>query len=181
MQKIRSTRVSNFARKLLNEWKRLQLSRSEPRAVVAVSGGADSVALLLALDELLRAERLKLRLTIAHLNHGLRGEESAADARFVSELAAKLGYDISQDVIDVRGRASESKDNLEQAARRARYEFLADVAARLGAEWVLTAHTLDDQAETVLLRLMRGSGLEGLGGMEAVRVLDAERKIVLVR
>jgi tRNA(Ile)-lysidine synthase len=181
MQRLRPRRVGSFARKLLIEWKHLKLPLAEWRAVVAVSGGADSTALLLALDELVRAERLELKLTVAHLNHGLRGEESEGDARWVAELSKKLGYDISLDEVNVRERAKVSRDNLEQAARRARYEFLADVAARVEACAVLTAHTLDDQAETVLLRLMRGSGLEGLGGMEAVRVLDEKRNIKLVR
>lgn len=181
MQRNRPQRVSRFARKLLAEWTRLKLPLVNRRAVVAVSGGADSVALLLALDELVRAERLELKLTVAHLNHGLRGAESVGDALWVAELSKKLGYDISLDEVNVSERARVSKDNLEQAARRARYEFLAALAARVEADAVLTAHTLDDQAETVLLRLMRGSGLEGLGGMEAVRVLDEKRNITLVR
>jgi tRNA(Ile)-lysidine synthase len=174
-------RPGSFARRLLAEWKRLGLPVAESRVVIAVSGGADSTALLLALDELVRARRLELNLLIAHLDHALRGEEGERDARGVAGLAAELGYEIALDCVDVRARAKEAKDNLEQAARRARYSFLSDVARRTQASAVLTAHTMDDQAETVLLRLMRGSGAEGLGGMLPVRVLEVEKNILLVR
>jgi tRNA(Ile)-lysidine synthase len=174
-------RINSFARKLLAEWKRLQLPVTGQHVLVAVSGGADSTALLLALDELLRAQRILLKITVAHLNHGLRGEEGEQDARWVAELARGLGYEIALGERDVRGRAAEQKDNLEQAARRARYEFLTDAAVRYEACAVLTAHTMDDQAETFLMRLMRGSGLDGLGGIEPARVLDKEKAILLVR
>jgi tRNA(Ile)-lysidine synthase len=173
--------MSSFARRLLSEWKRLRLPLVEEHVVVAVSGGADSVALLLALDELLRAQKLSLHVTVAHLNHGLRGEAGAADARWVSELARSLDYEIALGNLDVRELARERRDNLEQAARRARYSFLSGAAQERGAQAVLTAHTMDDQAETVLLRLMRGSGVDGLGGIEPVRVLDREKNILLVR
>lgn len=173
--------VSSFARKLLTEWKRLELPLTEQHVVVAVSGGADSTALLLALDELARAEMLESKVTVAHLNHGLREEAGEADARWVASLATELGCEIALDEVDVRERARDEGDNLEQAARLARYQFLTEVAARSEAIAVLTAHTMEDQAETVLLRLMRGSGLEGLRGIEPVRVLSEKRKILLVR
>ncbi len=174
-------RLSSFARRLLTEWEHLSLPIAEKRVVVAVSGGADSTALLLALDELARARRLELKCIVAHLNHGLRGEEGERDARCVSELAEALGYEIAHDEVNVRELAKEAVDNLEQAARRARYKFLTGVAIRSEACAVLTGHTMDDQAETVLLRLMRGSGAEGLSGMSPVRVLDGEKNILLVR
>jgi tRNA(Ile)-lysidine synthase len=162
---------NNFPCKLQGEWLRLGLAR-DTRVVVAVSGGADSVALLLALNELLRGGRLALELRVAHLDHGLRGEEGAAEARAVGDLARRLGYECETGVGRVAERARETGDNLEQAARRERYEFLARVAREFDAEAVATGHTLDDQAETVLLALMRGSGAEGLGGMRAVRRLE---------
>ncbi|MBV9957391.1 MAG: tRNA lysidine(34) synthetase TilS [Acidobacteria bacterium] len=170
-----------FARRLWSEWKRLGLPLAEQRVVVAVSGGADSTALLLALDELKRAGRISLKVTVAHLDHGLRGEAGESDARWVHELARGLDYEVVLGEADVRGRASGERDNLEQAARRARYEFLAETAARVEAYAVLTAHTMDDQAETLLLRLMRGSGLDGLGGMEPVRALSEETEVLLAR
>jgi tRNA(Ile)-lysidine synthase len=177
----RGPHVSRFARGLLAEWKRLGLALAGERVVVAVSGGADSTALLLALDELRRAEVLALDVTVAHLDHGLRAEAGAADARWVSELAAKLGFEIEMGCADVGERAKLSGDNLEQAARRARYEFLAGAALKWKARSVLTGHTMDDQAETVLLRLMRGSGAQGLSGIETVRALDQKSGVLLVR
>lgn len=149
--------------------------------LVAVSGGADSLALLGALDELLRSGRLKLKLAAAHLDHGLRGERGAEDARWVAEHARSLGYECFTGRADVAGRAAKTRDNLEQAARRARYEFLRESAARAGACAVLTAHTLDDQAETVILRLVRGSGAEGLSGMAAERELEKGSSLKLRR
>ncbi len=177
---LRQTPLSAFARHLLREWRRLELPTSDARLVVAVSGGADSTALLLACDELLRAGRLKLALTVAHLDHGLRGAASAGDAEWVAQLARELGYAVVVARAAVAEAARTARDNLEQAARRARYEFLARVAREHDAQIVLTAHTLDDQAETVLLALVRGSGAEGLGGMRAVRALDEQRPDVLL-
>jgi tRNA(Ile)-lysidine synthase len=139
--------------------------------VVAVSGGADSTALLLACDELQRARRLNVALTVAHLDHGLRGAASRGDADWVEALVRELGHEFAGGHAAVRARAEATRDNLEQAARRARYEFLAHVAAAAGARTVLTAHTADDQAETFLLALARGSGAEGLAGMRVVRPL----------
>jgi tRNA(Ile)-lysidine synthase len=174
-------RVSRFSWRLLDEWKRLALPVADERVVVAVSGGADSAALLLALDELLRTGRLGLQLIVAHLDHGLREEVGEEDARWVKALAKELGVEVEVGRADVKERAAGVGDNLEQAARRARYEFLAEVAERLGARVVLTGHTMDDQAETVLLRLLRGSGAEGLGGIEPVRVLVAKGGVQLAR
>jgi tRNA(Ile)-lysidine synthase len=174
-------RLSRFSGRLLAEWKRLALPLKDARVIVAVSGGADSVALLLSLDELLRARRLELSLTVAHLDHGLR-PASHEDAQWVKDLTRSLGYDLRLERLAVRMRAQNSGDNLEQAARRARYEFLARVSSEDdGARVVLTAHTVDDQAETVLLRLLRGSGAEGLGGMEPVRSLYAGADVLLAR
>lgn len=174
-------RISTFARRLLKEWNRLGLPATEIQVVIGASGGADSMALLLAVDELIRSKRLLIRVTVAHLNHGLRGEAGKGDARWVKEKADDLSLDMVGENINVREIAGESGDNLEQAARRVRYQFFLDVAARTESSAVLTAHTMEDQAETVLLRLMRGSGIEGLGGINAVRVLDSESQILLVR
>jgi tRNA(Ile)-lysidine synthase len=161
-----------FARALLAEWRRRGWPVRGERVVVAASGGADSTALLVALEELGRAGLLSLEVTAAHLDHGLRGASAEEDARFCESLARSHGFDFVSARADVGRRAEESGDNLEQAARRARYEFLAETAGRAGASAVLTGHTLDDQAETVLLRLLRGSGAEGLGGMRPERSLE---------
>jgi tRNA(Ile)-lysidine synthase len=144
----------------------------DARVVVAVSGGADSTALLLALDELNKAGRLALALKVAHLDHGLRGEAGEHDARFVAELAAGLGYEATTGHASVGQRAVRTRDNLEQAARRERYEFLGAVGRAWAAHAVVVAHTLDDQAETLLLALLRGSGSRGLGAMRERRAFD---------
>ncbi|MBC7933723.1 MAG: tRNA lysidine(34) synthetase TilS [Rubrivivax sp.] len=174
--------MSRFARILLREWKSRGWASSGARGgVVAVSGGADSTALMLALEELRRAGLLDLDLVVAHLNHGLRGERGVEDARWVAQQARSLGFDVVMGEAAVGERARDERDNLEQAARRARYEFLSEVARERGAASVLTAHTLDDQAETVLLRLLRGSGADGLGGMRAERALEEGGELALRR
>ena len=176
----RTTRINQFPRLLLAEWRKLKLPFSDETIVVAVSGGADSTALLLALDELRSASKLSVTIVVAHLDHKLR-KTSAQDARWVAELAEKLGYEAVIGRSKVAELARENHDNLEQAARQARYAFLERTAKRKSARYVLTAHTMDDQAETVLLRLMRGSAGAGLGGMEAMRPLNPNNSIQLLR
>jgi tRNA(Ile)-lysidine synthase len=134
--------------------------------LVAVSGGADSMALLICMHDL--APRMDLKLTVAHLNHCLRGAEANEDEEFVQRASARLGWPFVSACVDVRARAAADGRNLEEAAREARYEFLRKTAARVNAGKIATGHTLNDQAETVLLRLMRGSGPGGLGGIHAV-------------
>src|ERR1051325_6528868 len=130
-QSARKGGLRDFARNLLEEWKQLRLPISDERVVVAVSGGADSTALLLSLEELLKAQRLSLSLVVAHLNHGLREEAGRDDALWVARLAGELGFESIVESADVSGRATALRDNLEQAARRERYKFLAEVAKRV--------------------------------------------------
>lgn len=177
---LRSPPLSRFSRALLREWKRLDLP-ANARVVIAVSGGADSVALLLSIDELIKSGRLKLETFVAHLDHRLRGKASDADALWVVALAKRLGHTAKIGRIDVKRRAAKTGDNLEQAARRARYEFLEKTARTVQAKVILTAHTMDDQAETVLLNLLRGSGAGGLGGVEPVRPIASASEILLAR
>ena len=134
------------------------------------------MALLLALDELTKARKLDLKLIVAHIDHRLR-KTSGEDARWVKALARKLGYDVSISRVDLKRR----KDNLEQAARRVRYEAFAKLAQKRKTAFVFTAHTLDDQAETIVFNLLRGSGAEGLSGMETIRQLKENRETLLVR
>lgn len=176
----RKAKLTPFASRLLDEWKRLALPPTGG-VIVAVSGGADSVAQLLALDELVKSKRLTLTLAVAHLNHGLRGKASGEDAVWVANLARRLSYDVEIAEANVKKRAKDTADNLEQSARRARYEFLRRAALQKNAQLLLTAHTLDDQAETVLLNLLRGSGADGLSGMEAVRSFDSDSGILFAR
>ena len=136
------------------------------RLVVAVSGGPDSLALLYALHRL--RDELGLALHVAHLDHRLRGQDSAADAEFVAQTCAKLGIDCTVENVDVLAFRREHRMSLEEAAREVRYRFLANVAEQVGAEAVVLGHTSDDQVETVLMNVIRGSGLRGLRGMMPV-------------
>jgi tRNA(Ile)-lysidine synthase len=129
--------------------------------LVALSGGADSVALLAALREL--RDVLGVALVAAHLDHGLRGAESAADRVFVERLASELAVPLHVETAEI------PSGNLEAQARRVRYAFLERAAKAFGATKIATAHTLDDQAETVLLHLLRGAGRRGLGGIRPRR------------
>jgi tRNA(Ile)-lysidine synthase len=142
--------------------------------VVAVSGGSDSVGLLRTLDHL--AGRVGLTLSVAHLDHGTRGEASRRDAAFVSELAASLGLPFD------RGEWRPARTgHFEADARRARYAWLTQIARERGASVVAVGHTHDDQAETILQRVLRGTGPRGLAGMAATRRLASAPKLTLVR
>jgi tRNA(Ile)-lysidine synthase len=133
------------------------------RVGVAVSGGADSVALLLLLFEL--KEKLGVVLSVAHFNHNLRGRASDSDEKFVAKLAERLGLPFFVDREDVSGKSKRERANLEDAARRARYPFFERLAAERQLDKIAVAHTADDQAETVLSHMLRGTGLTGLGGI----------------
>lgn len=137
--------------------------------VVAVSGGADSVALLRGVV-LLKGSGGEGRLIAAHFNHRLRGAESDADEAFVRQLARETG--IPCEVASSAVPTDSTGDGIEAAARAARYAFLTDAAHRVGARYVLTAHTSDDQAETVLHRILRGTGISGLAGIPRARELS---------
>src|SRR5713226_7514636 len=117
-------RITVFARSLWQEWRRLGLPAANARVVVAVSGGADSVALLLSLNELIESKKLNVKLVVAHLDHALR-KNSKDDARWVKAFAKQLGHESLTRRVDVKALAASSGDNLEQAARHARYKFLA--------------------------------------------------------
>jgi tRNA(Ile)-lysidine synthase len=134
------------------------------RLIVAVSGGQDSLALLYALHNL--SSDFGIELHGAHLNHSLRGEISDADAAFVEQTLRSLDIPFSVEKTDVSAFRESQKLSLEEAARRLRYNFLARVSKRQSADFVALGHTSDDQAETVLLHLIRGSGLAGLQGMD---------------
>jgi tRNA(Ile)-lysidine synthase len=136
--------------------------------VVAVSGGADSVALLRVLHS------LSLSLTVAHVNHQLRGAASDADEAFVRDLCTSLGIPCRLTSADVAVLAQ--GENLEATARRIRYEFFAEVAAECRAAWIATGHSADDQAETVLHRIIRGTGIQGLRGIASVRGQRSETR-----
>lgn len=137
--------------------------------LVAVSGGADSVALVCACVSLAAARGA--RVLAAHFNHHLRGEASHADQAFVEGLCLSLDVPLELGAADVARLAATRRDGLEAAAREARYDFLTTTARRVGARYLLTAHTADDQAETILHRVLRGTGLNGLAGIPLKREL----------
>ncbi len=137
--------------------------------IVAVSGGADSVALLQALT--LLSPEYKLNLTVAHLNHGLRGDESDAEEKLVRQLSEDRGIPFSSRRVDLRTlkKGRQRRHSLEEIGRQERYEFFTSLAAEVGATRIALGHHREDQAETVLMNLIRGSGLEGLKGIPPVR------------
>jgi tRNA(Ile)-lysidine synthase len=148
--------------------------------LVAVSGGPDSVALLRLLYNL--RDELGLRLEVAHLQHGIRGEEARQDAQFVRELANAMGLRFHLEEIDLpRMRSAAGKGNLEALARDRRYRFFGELARRRDIAKVAVAHTQDDQAETVLMWLLRGCGMRGLGGMAPIQRLNDDHDLVVVR
>src|SRR5262245_2088756 len=156
--------LSPFARRIAAAIRRRRLFARDDRVAIAISGGADSVALTLALAELATAARCHAA-GLIHVHHGLRGAEADGDAAFCEALAARLGWPIVVSRVDVRARARRDRVSIEVAAREARYEQFEIARQRLDATVVATAHTADDQAETVIMRLLRGAGLRGLGGI----------------
>jgi len=138
--------------------------------LVAVSGGIDSTVLCAALREL--SPGRQLRLALGHVNHGLRGEESEGDQAAVRALGEGLGLEVHVAGVAPEslreGRSSRDRPTVQEAARTLRYRALLDLAAKADARWIATGHNADDQAETVLLRLLRGAGPEGLGGIPEV-------------
>lgn len=143
------------------------LITSGDRVLVAFSGGADSVALLLMLHSLLK--KLNIELFAAHLNHGIRGEEADRDERFCAELCGKKRIPIKVGHVSVPSESEITGEGLEECARRLRYDFLNECAEIFGCTKIATAHHADDNIETVLLHLIRGTGLSGLAGISAKR------------
>lgn len=140
--------------------------RAGMRVVLAVSGGADSVALLRAMLQI--APEIGLVLAVVHVHHGIRGPAADEDAAFAASLAAQSGLQFDLHKVDTPAYAEQHRETLEEAARNLRYAIFRDLLDQGLADAVLTAHTLDDQAETVLLKLLRGAWTEGLGGIHPV-------------
>src|SRR3990170_668994 len=148
--------------KVRNTIKRFGMLNSGDTVVIGVSGGVDSVVLLYMLVKL--SEEYKLSVIAAHLNHGLRGKESDRDEAFVKKLAKKLGVKFTGKRTDINSLLKKG-DSLQDIAREVRYAFFEEVANRYTADKIATGHNLDDQAETMVIRFLRGAGLNGLSGI----------------
>jgi tRNA(Ile)-lysidine synthase len=161
--------VNSLAQSVAAYIRKYDLLRPGHRVGIAVSGGADSVALLRLMLEL--RDELGTVPSVVHLNHQLRGADSDADEQFVRELAEAHGLEIIAESRDVKAVAAEKKLSVEAAAREVRYEFFRR-ALQSSVNRIATAHTLDDQAETVLLKLARGAGTRGLAGIYPKKVVS---------
>ncbi len=169
--------MTNLEKKLKSSLQRLEIE-TDVSVVIAVSGGPDSVAMLDALVRLREKSFRPKTINMAHLNHRLRGAESDQDERFVIDLAGRLGIDCFVERKDIADLACREKSNLEATARRIRYEFLRQVAEKSGSRIVFTGHTQDDQVETFLMRLLRGSSAEGLRGIHRIGPLGESVKLM---
>ncbi|HEY3762094.1 MAG TPA: tRNA lysidine(34) synthetase TilS [Verrucomicrobiae bacterium] len=171
--------MTNLLQNLENVIQERRLIKSGAKVLVAVSGGMDSMVLLHLLATLSR--RRKWRLVVAHFNHQLRGRASDLDERLVCQTAAKMKLPVVVERADVKGFAARAKLSIEMAARKLRHEFFARAARKHGAKTIVLAHHADDQVELFFLRLLRGSGSEGLGGMKWKSPSPVDRTIGLVR
>jgi tRNA(Ile)-lysidine synthase len=171
---------TRLEQRVLETIRHAQMLLAGDRVGVAVSGGADSVALLRILSRL-RCE-LGILLCVVHFDHSLRGEQSEGDARFVSELAQEAGLEFFLEKEDVAGHAAHNGWNLEDAGRRMRYAFFHRLVKENRLTKVAVAHTADDQAETVLAHIIRGTGPTGLGAIYPARgtshLLERKRSIL---
>ena len=174
-------KLSPLEQRVLRTIKKYGMISPGDHVLAAVSGGADSVAMLHMLHGLRKP--LGIKLSIAHMDHRIRGEEARREAAFVRELAAGLGLAFVAEARDVPEHKAASGLSLQEAAREVRYGFFSDAMAATGANKLALAHQADDQAETVLMRLVRGASLKGLAGIPACRdgyiirpLIDVERR-----
>lgn len=166
--------------------KRHRFLQKNDSLVVAVSGGSDSVALLWLLLKL--RKKYSLKIAVAHLDHGFFPKESKRFLSFVQKISRRLNLPLYSKNVPVRQLAKKRNESLEEAGRNERYKFFEEIAVKLKAK-IVTAHTLDDQAETLLMRIFRGTGLKGLAGIPAKRkqgrceiirpLLDCQKKNLL--
>jgi tRNA(Ile)-lysidine synthase len=170
------SKLLNLVEKLVASWP--PSTWQDVHVAVALSGGADSVALLRALLEAKQEHGGKGDIFALHVNHHLRGAESDGDERWCGELCNKLEIPWQALQGDVAARAATEGDGIEAAARQERYALLTKTAEARGARYLATAHTRDDQVETVLFRLLRGTGLRGLTGIAATRPLTPSLAVV---
>lgn len=173
--------MSQLQKQIVNVVRDYGLVSTNDRLLLGVSGGPDSVALLSLIFNMNRAENVCSELFVAHLNHLLRGMESEQDEQFVRDLSKSFNLSIIVEKKDIKEVAYRHKLSLEEAARKERYKFLGRVAQKVGANIVAVGHTADDNAETILHRIIRGAGILGLNGMRPKRKLAPFSTVVLVR
>ncbi len=147
--------------------KKYNMLQPGDKLIAGVSGGPDSVCMLHVLNSL--KDKLEIELFAAHLNHGIRGDEAEEDQRFVEDFAFSLGLHVFTRFIDVKELAQKERITVEEAGRQARYAFFHELLAQTGANKIAVGHNLNDSVETMLINLIRGSGPEGLKGIEPVR------------
>jgi tRNA(Ile)-lysidine synthase len=164
--------LTEFEKKISGFIKSAGLFKDSRRSLVAVSGGADSVALMFALVRLKEAGEIETDILGGHINHNLRGADSEEDQKFVEELGRRLGIEVITRSVGVRGFAGENKLSIETAARKLRSDGLIAIAKENNCGSIVTAHHMDDNAETMVHRLMRGTGFRGLGGIWPGKIFD---------
>lgn len=163
--------------KVFKEIKENNLIREGDKVIVAVSGGPDSICLLHILNQL--KTKIDFKIFVAHVNHMLR-EEADEETQYVEEFCKKLEIDCFIKKIDIRKVSREQKIGTEEAGRRARYEFFDEIFMKKGANKIATAHNKNDRVETVLLNIIRGSGISGLKGIETIRENKYIRPIISI-
>ena len=157
------------------------LIRQGETILCAVSGGPDSVVMLHALKEINEIQQADWKIHVAHINHGLRGKEGAEDQDFARGLAEKLGMPFHTTTVNVKKIREKKKQSTEEAGRNVRHQWLHETAMKIKAQKIALAHNLDDQSETILHRILRGTGLRGLKGMSPIRLISRKHDLFLVR
>ncbi len=173
--------MSQLQKQIIDTVRDFNLFRANDRVLLGISGGPDSVALLSLVFHANHISNIYSNLCLAHLNHLLRGEESEQDEQFVRELAKQFNLSLIVEQRNIRKFARRRKLSLEEVAREERYKFLEAVAEKIGAGVIAVGHTADDNAETILHRIIRGTGILGLNGMSPKRRLTPFSTIDLVR
>jgi tRNA(Ile)-lysidine synthase len=171
----------HILRKVYTTVQGFDLIRPREGVLLGVSGGPDSVAMLDILYQINKVQGLGWRFHIAHLNHGLRGTQADQDEVFVRRLAKSYGIGFTSRKVQVEQLRAFERGSLEEVARKVRHEFLKELGLKLGVQKISLAHTMDDQAETILHRIIRGTGLRGLKGMVPIRLISRSAELFLVR
>ncbi len=167
--------LTRFERRIAEFVRSQRIFEPADKVLLAVSGGADSTALLYAMCALRKEGHLPAEMVCAHINHQLRAAQADGDERFVVGQCEKLGLEVATHSIDVKGFARRQGMSIETAARKLRYECLLEIAHNKACRCVATAHQKDDNAETIIQRLARGTGFRGLGGIRPVRMFGEIR------